>query len=99
MRLTSYETALIRFENSINSTMLSEVVRGLIGMLNGDDNSEYFRMLSYKFKNFELNRLEKEAQKIPGKVRKFSMLMMFCMILLCAVAITLQIVDSAGTIF
>lgn len=99
MRLTSYETALIRFENSINSTMLSEIVRGLIGMLNGDDNSEYFRMLSYKFKNFELNRLEKEAQKIPGKVRKFSMLMMFCMILLCAVAITLQIVDSAGTIF
>ena len=98
MRLTSYETALMRFENSINSTMLSEVVRGLIGMLNGDDNSEYFRMLSYKFKNFELNRLEKEAQKIPGRVTKFSMLMMVCMILLCAVAITLQIVNNAGTI-
>ncbi len=99
MRLTSYETALIRFENSINSTMLSEVVRGLIGMLNGDDNTEYFRMLSYKFKSFELNRLEKEAQKIPGKVTKFSMLMMVCMLLLCAVAITLQIVNNAGTVF
>ena len=97
MRLTSYETALIRFENSINSTMLSEVVRGLIGMLNGDDNTEYFRMLTYKFKNFELNRLEKEAQKIPGKVTKFSMLMMVCMLLICAVSITLQIVNSAGT--
>lgn len=99
MRLTSYETALIRFENSINSTMLSEVVRGLIGILNGDDNTEYFRMLTYKFKNFELNRLEKEAQKIPGKVTKFSMLMMVCMLLLCAVAITLQIVSNAGTVF
>lgn len=85
MRLNSYEKALRRFEIRINSTMLSEVVRGLISTVNGDDNSDYFRILSFRFKEFELNRLEKEAEKIPNKVSKFSAIMTVSLIFILAV--------------
>ena len=40
MRSSSYEAALTRFEARINSPMLSDVVRGLIGVLRGDEFSD-----------------------------------------------------------
>ncbi len=49
--------------------MLSDAVRGLIGVLRGDDGAVYFRMLSYDFKALELQRLKSKAQKIPPKIR------------------------------
>lgn len=99
MELTSYESALIRFETKINSSMLSEVVRGLINILNGDDNSNYFKMLSFRFREFELNRLDKEAKKIPERVTKFSMLMLMAMLLIVMSMFAMQIMDNAGILF
>ena len=46
MRSSSYEAALTRFEARINSPMLSDITRGLIGVLRGDDGTMYFQMLS-----------------------------------------------------
>ena len=45
MRSSSYEAALTRFEARLNSPQLSDVVRGLIGVLRGDDGAVYFQML------------------------------------------------------
>lgn len=42
MRSSNYEAALTRFESRINSPMLSDVVRGLIGVLRGDDSAVVF---------------------------------------------------------
>ena len=42
MRSGSYEAALTRFEARMNSPMLSDVVRGLIGVLRGDDSAAIF---------------------------------------------------------
>ena len=72
MRSSNYEAALTRFEARLNSPMLSDVVRGLIGVLRGDDSAVYFQMLSHDFKQIELQRLKAEAQKIPPKIRVFS---------------------------
>lgn len=41
MRSGSYEAALTRFEARFNSPLLSDVVRGLIGVLRGDDGVHY----------------------------------------------------------
>ena len=49
MRSGSYEAALTRFEARLNSPMLSDVVRGLIGVLRGDDSAAYFQLLSHDF--------------------------------------------------
>ena len=43
MRSSSYEAALVRFEGRLASPMLSDIVRGLIGVLRGDDGRIYFR--------------------------------------------------------
>ena len=99
MRSSSYEAALTRFEARINSPMLSDVVRGLIGVLRGDDGAMYFQMLSHDFKQMELQQLKKEAQKIPPKIRMFSLLMLVCFIVTYLAIIVFEILKSMGSMF
>lgn len=62
MRSSSYEAALIRFEARMGSAIISDIVRGLIGILRGDDGRMYFQMLSHDLKAQELQRLKAKAQ-------------------------------------
>lgn len=99
MRSSSYEAALTRFEARLNSPQLSDVVRGLIGVLRGDDCVVYFQMLAHDFKALELQRLKGEAQKIPPKIRVFSFIMLMCFLFTYLVIITLEIMKSLGGMF
>jgi len=99
MRSSSYEAALTRFEARLNSPMLSEVVRGLIGVLRGDDSAVYFQMLAHDFKSLELQRLKGQAQKIPPKIRVFSFIMLMCFLLTYLVIIAMEILSSLGGMF
>jgi Flp pilus assembly protein TadB len=99
MRSSSYEAALTRFESRLNSPMLSDVVRGLIGVLRGDDSVVYFQMLSHDFKALELQRLKGQAQKIPPKIRIFSFVMLMCFLLTYMAIIVMEILRSLGTMF
>ena len=63
----SYEEALRRFETRIGSNSLSEIVRGLIGVLNGSNETIYFSMLANQLKSIEYQRLRREALKRPAK--------------------------------
>jgi hypothetical protein len=99
MRSSSYEAALTRFEARLNSPMLSDVVRGLIGVLRGDDSAVYFQMLAHDFKALELHRLKSQAQKIPPKIRVFSFIMLMCFLLTYLVIIAMEILSSLGGIF
>ena len=99
MRSSNYEAALTRFEARLNSTMLSDVVRGLIGVLRGDDSTVYFQMLSHDFKQMELQRLKAQAQKIPPKIRVFSFAMLMCFLLTYLAIICYVAVTSLGGMF
>lgn len=99
MRSSNYEAALTRFEARLNSPMLSDVVRGLIGVLRGDDSTVYFQMLSHDFKQMELQRLKAQAQKIPPKIRVFSFAMLICFLLTYLVIICYVAVTSLGRMF
>lgn len=99
MRSSSYEAALTRFEARLNSPQLSDVVRGLIGVLRGDDGAIYFQMLAHDFKALELQRLKGEAQKIPPKIRVFSFIMLMCFLFTYLVIIALEIMKSLGGMF
>ena len=94
MRSSSYEAALTRFEARLNSPMLSDVVRGLIGVLRGDNSVVYFQMLAHDFKQIELQKLKSEAQKIPPKIRFFSFLMLMCFLLTYLAIIVFEIIKS-----
>lgn len=96
MRSSNYEAALTRFESRINSPMLSDVVRGLIGVLRGDDSAVYFQMLSHDFKQIELQRLKAEAQKIPPKIRVFSFVMLMCFLLTYLTIICYVAIENLG---
>lgn len=99
MRSSSYEAALTRFEARLNSPMLSDVVRGLIGVLRGDDSTVYFQMLAHDFKQLELQRLKGEAQKIPPKIRVFSFLVLMCFLFTYLAIIAYEIIKSLGGMF
>ena len=99
MRSSNYEAALTRFEARLNSPMLSDVVRGLIGVLRGDDSTVYFQMLSHDFKQMEQQRLKTKAQGIPPKIRVFSFAMLMCFLLTYLAIICYVAVTSLGEMF
>ena len=99
MRSSSYEAALTRFESRINSPLLSDIVRGLIGVLRGDDGAMYFQMLSHDMKQLELQRLKAKALKIPPKIRGFSFVLLMCFLLTYLAIIVFEIVHSLGGMF
>lgn len=99
MRSSSYEAALTRFEARINSPMLSDITRGLIGVLRGDDGSMYFQMLSHDMKQLELQRLKAQAMKIPPKIRVFSFVMLMCFLMTYMSIIVYEIINSLSGMF
>ncbi|NLF28929.1 MAG: secretion protein F [Clostridiales bacterium] len=99
MRSSSYEAALVRFEGRIASPMLSDITRGLIGVLRGDDGRLYFQMLSHDLKQQELQRLKARAAKIPPKIRVFSFIMLACFMLTYVVVLAMVILDSMALLF
>lgn len=99
MRSSSYEAALIRFEARMGSAIISDIVRGLIGILRGDDGRMYFQMLSHDLKAMELQRLKAKAAKIPPKIRVFSFIMLMCFMMTYIVIIVYQIINSLGALF
>lgn len=99
MRSSNYEAALTRFEARLNSPMLSDVVRGLIGVLRGDDSAVYFQMLSHDFKQIELQKLKAQAQKIPPKIRVFSFVMLVCFLMTYLAIIGYVALMSLGSMF
>lgn len=99
MRSSSYEAALTRFEARFNSPMLSDITRGLIGALRGDDSAMYFQMLSHDMKQLELQRLKAQAMKIPPKIRVFSFAMLMCFLMTYMAIIIYEIIHSLGGMF
>lgn len=99
MRTGNYENALLHFQNRVGSTMLSDIVRGLIGTLRGDDQQMYFKMLVFDMRQIEQNNLKKEAGKRPKQMQKYSMMMLFCILPIYVVVLSVEVVGSLGAFF
>jgi len=99
MKTGNYENALLHLQNRVGSTMLSDIVRGLIGTLRGDDQQMYFKMLVFDMRQIEQNTLKKEAAKRPKQMQKYSMMMLFCILLIYVVVLSVEVVSSIGSFF
>lgn len=99
MRTGNYEGALTRFEARITSAMLSDVVRGLVGVLRGDDGVVFFRMLAHDMKQLELQRLKRLALERPPKIRRYSFALLGCMLLLYMGVMGYQIIGTMSGMF
>ncbi len=71
MKSSNYENALIRLETRVGSLLLSDVIRGLVGVLRGDKQEMYFKMICFDMRQIEQNNLKKEASLRPEKMKKY----------------------------
>lgn len=99
MKSGSYEAALKRWVARLGSPKLSEVVRGLVGVLMGDDSILHFHMLTYDLKQLEFQRLKTIAMKRPGKIRKYSFTLLFCFLLMYMSVLFMEIMTTLETMF
>ena len=99
MKSGNYEAAITRLEARVGSAQMSDVCRGLIGILRGDDTSMYWSSLAIKFNDIQRQQLRLQAQKVPKKVKRLSMCLLFCFMLIYIVVILSQIMSSIGVLF
>ncbi len=96
MRSGNYEIALSRLEARVGSSMMSDITRGLIGVIRGDEMSVYWGMLTIKFSDYQRQILKQEASKAPKRVRKLSMALLCCFMLTYIVVIANVLITSLG---
>ena len=99
MRTGNYEQALIHLESRVGSTFLSDLIRGLIGAMRGDDQAVYFQMLAFDMRKLEQEEIKKEAAKRPKQIQRYSMYMLLCILIIYGVVLGLEIVQSIGIFF
>ena len=99
MRSGNQEIAITRLEGRVGSPLMSDVCRGLISISRGDVNTVYWNSLSLKFADIQRQQLRLETQKIPKKVKRLSMCLLFCFMLIYIVVILAQIMSSVGVLF
>jgi len=98
MRSGNVEVALTRLETRVGSTMMSDVTRGLIALNRGDDNHIYWGQLVLKFADYQRQLLRQQADAVPRKVKRLSMALMFCFMLIYVAVIGQVLVTSLGGI-
>lgn len=94
MKTSNYESALMRFDARIGSQNLSELVRGLIGALRGNDQTTYFEHLAYEMRHLEENMIRKEAMKRPDKMHFLSMAMLVGILLMVGSICGTMLIES-----
>ena len=99
MRSSNYEAALTRLEARVGSSMLSDVCRGLQGILRGDNTISYWSSLGVKFADIQRQAMKKKALRAPDKVRRLSMCLLFCFLMIYIVVIVAQIISSLDIMF
>lgn len=99
MRSGNYEAAITRLEARVGSSMMSDVCRGLIGILRGDDTAMYWASLSIKFNDIQRQQLRLQAGKVPRKVKRLSMCLLLCFMLIYIVVILAQIMSFLNVLF
>ena len=99
MRSGNDEAALTRLEARVGSSALSDVVRGLIGILHGEDNGVYWANLSLKFSEAGRQNLREQARKVPKRVRRLSLVLLGCFFLIYIVVIGEVLLNSLGGLF
>lgn len=99
MRSGGYETAITRLETRVGSPMMSDICRGLLGVMRGDDMRMYFSSLTLKLSDVRREKLKEKAKKAPKRVKKLSVALLVCFMLTYMTVIVCQISASLGSLF
>lgn len=94
MKTGSYELALLNFDNRVRLEPLSQIIRGLVAVLKGDDQRVYFDMLVHDLSNAERERLKRLSMKRPSKLNFASAAVLVCFITIIVYIIGFQIIKE-----
>ena len=98
MKTGSYEIALLNFDNRVRLESLSQIIRGLIAVLKGDDQRVYFDLLVHDLSNAERERLKRLSLKRPSKLNFSSAMVLICFITIIVYIIGFQIIREINGI-
>lgn len=94
MKSGSQEEALIHLESRVNTTMMSQTVRGLLAVMRGDNGIMHFAMLANDFKQQEIQQLKMIAIKRPDKQKLFNYLIVAGFIITLIMPIAMYLVNT-----
>lgn len=95
----SYVEALRRFDSRIGIQSLTEIVRGLIGVITGNDEVIYFQTLGYKLEKFRYQKLEELIEKEAKEFDKYIGYMGLSFFICIFGVLGINLVDSLKTMF
>lgn len=98
MRTGNQEQALHNLETRINSSMLSELVRGLQSEIRGNDMKAYFDNLGYKMADAWKERIKQEALKKEPKLNMMSLMLFLCATITVFIILGFAVYSSASQI-
>ncbi len=99
MKTGNPERAVKALESRVNSAELSQLTRGLIGVLRGDDQRIYFDMLTDEYRKAQDEAVKKELIKRPEKLLPNMGMLFGCIFLMVAVALGLYLKQQLGIYF
>lgn len=99
MKSGNSETALRNFEGRIGSPKLSELVRGLLSVLRGEDQAMYFQIKNEELRKEYVERQKREILLRPGKLKGVTVATVALMILLFIYIFFIQISGTYSKLF
>lgn len=94
MRTKNRETAIVDFESRINSPLVSELSRGLIGLERGEDMKGYLSNVELRMNEYEVAILKKEANKRPDMLSPASWILFLSIMAIYLAVIGMQLLAS-----
>jgi len=99
MKTGNPERALKALESRVNSAELSQLTRGLIGVMRGDDQRIYFDMLTDEYRKAQDAAVARELINRPGKLLPNMAMLFGCILLMVGVALGLYLKLQLGIYF
>lgn len=97
MRTGNQEQAIERLQERINSPIITELCRGMLSAMRGEDVAVYFANLNKKLITLWGQRLRLELLKKEPKISKMSMLLVGCSLISTVVVLLVFIVQALAT--
>ncbi len=91
--------ALRRLGSRVGSSKMDEVVRELQSIINGNSTASRWEDLSRKFGEYQRQAMRDRANTAPKKVRRLSMILLFCFAMIYVVVIGQVLLSSLGGLF
>lgn len=98
-KTSTFNGAISRWDQRINSDKLKQVTHGLISANNGDDVTMYFAMLERDMAAYEVSFLRSNVDTIPRRMRLPKILMYIAVAIAMFYPLIMQIIESFMVVF